>query len=193
MLCTQATLQAQRLLVRQWPLPNCHARRWSRLSVSHSSLTSHGRLPVNTVTIWRTALERLEQLSIDATSKTWLQEAHLANYLAATTSMLQSLDSSKRSILRCKFPMSQAYNVINTRWRRPIEEILADLTGQSVMLSVTHKSGRRYSRHSLTMNGRESSEHASFSPPPKNTYSYSDMQPSREGLPIHHPPNLTAL
>ncbi|MDQ2887305.1 MAG: hypothetical protein M3Y39_14625, partial [Chloroflexota bacterium] len=34
---------------------------------------------MNTATIWRTALERLEHIQIDSESKSWLREAHLSS------------------------------------------------------------------------------------------------------------------
>ncbi|HEY5002136.1 MAG TPA: hypothetical protein VII61_03225, partial [Ktedonobacteraceae bacterium] len=133
---------------------------------------------MNTVTIWRSALERLEHTSIDATSKTWLQEAHLANIPRTDSDDIDAptIGQPQEVHFTLQVPNNLAYDVINTRWRRSIEEILTDLTGQAVTLSVTHNPDED-TPDTLIRNDRAPSERASFSPPPKNTYSYSDMQP----------------
>ncbi len=133
---------------------------------------------MNTATIWRTALERLEHTSIDAVSKTWLQEAHLAAlpHIDNDDIDVPTIGQEQEVYFTLQLPNNLAYDIINTRWRRPIEEILADLTGQPVALSVTHKP-EEDAPDTLFMNGREPFEHTSFSSAPKNTYSYSDVQP----------------
>ena len=139
---------------------------------------------MNTVTIWRTALERLEHTTIDAASKTWLQEAHLVNIPRTDDS--DDIDTPlvgqpHEVYFSLQVPNNLAYDVINTRWRRPLEEILTDLTGQSVSLSVTHNPDED-TPDTLINNDRTPSERVSF--PPKNTYSYSDIQPQSRG-PAH--------
>jgi chromosomal replication initiator protein len=133
---------------------------------------------VNTATIWRTALERLEHTSIDATSKTWLQEAQLATIPRTDSddSNAPTVGQPQEVYFTLQVPNNLAYDVINTRWRRSIEEILTDLTGQAVTLSVTHNPDED-TPDTLIRNDRAPSERASFAPPPKNTYSYSDIQP----------------
>jgi chromosomal replication initiator protein len=146
---------------------------------------------VNTTTIWRTALERLEHTSIDAVSKTWLQEAHLATlpHIGSDDMDAPTIVGQEQEVyLTLQLPNDQAYNVINTRWRRPIEEILADLTGQSVLLSVTHKPAEDVP-DALPTNGREALERASFSSTPKNTYSYYDVQPAMSAQSSHPQPD----
>ena len=134
---------------------------------------------MNTATIWRTALERLEHTSIDAVSKTWLQEALLTTLPHAGSDDVEAptiFGQEQDVYFTLQLPNDQAYDVINTRWRRPIEEILADLTGQSVMLSVTHKSDVD-TPDTLPPDGREAFERAAFSSTPKSSYSYYDVQP----------------
>ncbi|MBV9256849.1 MAG: chromosomal replication initiator protein DnaA, partial [Ktedonobacteraceae bacterium] len=135
-------------------------------------------MPVNTATIWRTALERLEHTSIDAVSKTWLQEAHLATLPHIDTEDIDApiVGQEQEIYFTLEVPNDLAYDVINTRWRHPIEEILTDLTGQPVTLSVTHNSEDDVP-DALLSNGREPFEQTPFSQAPKNTYSYSDGQP----------------
>ena len=133
---------------------------------------------MNTATIWRTALERLEHTSIDAVSKTWLQEAHLATLPHIDTDDIDTpiVGQEQEIYFTLEVPNDLAYDVINTRWRHPIEEILTDLTGQPVTLSVTHNSEDDVP-DALLSNGREPFEQTPFSQAPKNTYSYSDGQP----------------
>src|SRR5438552_575707 len=136
-------------------------------------------MPVNTATIWRTALERLEHTSIDAVSKVWLQEAHLASLPQNNLDDIDApiIGQEQEVYFTLHVPNDLAYDVINTRWRRPIEEILMDLTGQPVMLSVMHKAEDDTPDALLPLHGREPFDHASSAPVPKNTYSYSDIQP----------------
>lgn len=132
---------------------------------------------MNTATIWRTALERLEYTSIDPVSKTWLQEAQLANIPHITTNDIGTPTVGQQDIyFTLQVSNDLAYDVINTRWRLPLEEILADLTGQAVTLSVTHHPEDNVP-DTLLMDSRESSEYTSFSSTPKNTYSRSDIPP----------------
>ncbi len=135
---------------------------------------------MNTVTIWRTALERLELTSIDATSKIWLQEAHLTSTSGTDADDIDatSVGQQQGVYFTLQVPNNLAYDIINTRWRLPIEEILADLTGQAVTLSVTHNS-EEDTPDTLIRHDRAPSERASFTQQPKNTYAYSDMQPGR--------------
>ncbi len=133
---------------------------------------------MNTATIWRTALERLEHTSIDAVSKIWLREAHLATSPQIDSDDIDAptFEQEQEVCFTLYVPNDLAYDVINTHWRRPIEEILNDLTGQPVTLSVTHKPEDDVPDALLTH------EHEPFEPAPatsipKNTYSYSDIQP----------------
>jgi chromosomal replication initiator protein len=130
---------------------------------------------VNTATIWRTALERLEHTTIDAVSKAWLQEAQLASIPRIDMGDIDTSTAGQTQevYFTLQVPNDLAYDVINTRWRRSIEEILADLTGQPVLLSVTHHSEEDIP-DTLFMDSREPSEYTSFSSIPQNTYSHPD-------------------
>jgi len=151
-------------------------------------MRSQERMPVNTVTIWRTTLERLEHMSIDSESKSWLREAHLASAPAVNTDDIDAPLDEQESGLYLMLQVSNglAREVINTRWRRSLEEILAELTGLSVMLSVTHDSDEdgMYPILEDGVGKRETFERPSFSSPgyQRNTYSYHDIMP-RTGAP----------
>jgi chromosomal replication initiator protein len=89
---------------------------------------------VNTAIIWRTALERLETTPIDAVTKTWLQDAHLSS----GTSDAATSQSEQDIYLTLQVPNDRACDIVNAHWRYILEEVLKDVTGQSVMLTVAH-------------------------------------------------------
>src|SRR5579875_1490286 len=124
--------------VQRWPLLNCRARRLLKLSVSLSLKANYGRVPVNTATIWRTTLERLEQAPVDAVSKAWLQDSHLSSVARETVLNGDAAPGAREQTLSftLQVPNSLARDVVNTRWRRSIEDILEDVVGQPVALSV---------------------------------------------------------
>ncbi len=91
---------------------------------------------MNTTTLWQDTLERLENLSVDATSKAWLQDAHLSMQEATTDDIDAAQDADVYFVLQV--PNDFARDVINTRWRSSIEDILTDAIGQHVsVMTVT--------------------------------------------------------
>ena len=100
-----------------------------------------GALIVNAAGIWRATLDRLESMPIDTTSKAWLQSAWL------TGAPNMGVDDSDASLVGTSaqdqalyftlhVPNGMARDII-TRWRRPIEDVLADVTGYPVAIRVT--------------------------------------------------------
>jgi len=94
---------------------------------------------VNAAGIWRATLDRLESMSIDTASKAWLQSAQL------TSAPNIEVDDSDASLagaqdqalyFTLQVPNGMARDII-TRWRPSIEDILADVTGYPVAISVT--------------------------------------------------------
>jgi chromosomal replication initiator protein len=101
---------------------------------------------VNTAALWRSTLERLEETPIDEVSKAWLQSAHLtdASHIGA-----DDIDASLSPQDQALYFMLQvagnlARDVISTRWRRSIEDVLMDITGQPVAISVTNGADEGY-------------------------------------------------
>ena len=95
---------------------------------------------MNAAAIWRTMLERLESAPIDEVSKAWLQSAHLMDTpnLGADDIDAASLAPQDQAMyFTLQVPGSLARDIISTRWRRSIEDILMDITGQPVAISVT--------------------------------------------------------
>jgi len=95
---------------------------------------------VNAAGIWRATLDRLASIPIDSVSKAWLQSAQLtsAPNIEAEDSDA-SLPGTRDQALyfTLQVPSGMARDVIITRWRHSIEDILADVTGYPVTISVT--------------------------------------------------------
>ena len=94
---------------------------------------------MNTATLWRTTLERLEQTTaIDNASITWLQDSHLESISQAPTDDLDAaFDAQSQGVfLRLQLPNDLAYDIINQNWQQTIEDILTEVSGQQVVLSV---------------------------------------------------------
>jgi chromosomal replication initiator protein len=98
---------------------------------------------VNAAAIWRTTLERLETAPIDEVSKAWLQSAHLAdapNIDADDIDAASLAPQDQVLYFTLEVVSSLARDVISTRWRRSIEDVLMDVTGQPVAITVTNYS-----------------------------------------------------
>jgi chromosomal replication initiator protein len=98
-------------------------------------------MAVNVATIWRAALERLETAPMDAVCKAWLLSANLTNasYGGLDDYDTDALTDDEWLYFTLQVPSTLARDVINTRWRRSIEDILAEVTGQQVAIIVTHE------------------------------------------------------
>jgi chromosomal replication initiator protein len=127
---------------------------------------------VNAAVIWRTTLERLENAPIDEVSKAWLQSAQLMdapNHGADDIDAASFAQQDQAMYFTLQVPGSLARDVISTRWRRSIEDILMDITGQSVAISVTDGADDGYFdrethyRSSMAGNNQD------------NSYSYYDL------------------
>ncbi|TMF52084.1 MAG: hypothetical protein E6I32_01370, partial [Chloroflexi bacterium] len=80
----------------------------------------------NTAAIWHTTLDRLETAPMDAVCKAWLQSANLtsAPHFGEDDLDAASLPGQEEALyFTLQVPSSLARDVINTRWRRPIEDI----------------------------------------------------------------------
>src|SRR6266566_61796 len=99
-----------------------------------------GAAIVNAAGIWRATLDRLASMPIDPVSKAWLQSAQLTS---APNIGVEDSDASlpgtrdQALYFTLQVPSGMARDVIITRWRHSIEDILADVTGYPVTISVT--------------------------------------------------------
>ena len=123
---------------------------------------------MNAAAIWRTMLERLETAAIDEVSKAWLQSSHLtdAPNIGADDIDAASLAPQEQAMyFMLQVPGSLARDVIGTRWRRSIEDILMDITGQPVAISVTDAIDDGYSEREMSY--RSSNNYAYYESPVK--------------------------
>jgi len=97
----------------------------------------------NTAAIWRDTLERLKTTPIDAVSKAWLQSAYLTSTPDIGADDIDAAafndhgETERAIYFTLQVPGSLARDIISTRWRRSIEDILMDVTGQQVAITVT--------------------------------------------------------
>ena len=134
---------------------------------------------MNTATIWRDALERLEQTSVDATSRAWLQDAHLSTMQNATTDDIDADSQEPGAYFVLQVPNDLARDVINTRWRRSLEDILMDVTGQHVTImtvTVAQHDTADNNEQELITDDFESNE--SSEPYEQSNYAYYDAKPN---------------
>src|SRR2546427_9271148 len=187
------------LLVQQLLLPNCHAKLWLRSNVSLLLKTNMGSIAVNVATIWRTTLERLETAPIDAVCKAWLLSANLTNasYNGMDDFDVDTQANDESLYFTLHVPSTLARDVINTRWRRSIEDILADVTGQPVAIAVTNALDDSGFSH-RDMNNRfqaprhhQTNDFAYYDFPTKSSLQH-DVQDIQYGS-VHSADNLTEV
>ena len=128
---------------------------------------------MNTATIWRTTLERLDRTPVDAVSKAWLQDARLSSIPHADAGGIDSSPNGQDQGLyfTLQVPNDLARDVINTRWRHAIEEVLMDVTGQPVTISVANITDEPPAAQEPSTNSRES-----FNRVPPSTNDYQPQQ-----------------
>lgn len=128
---------------------------------------------MNVVTIWHAALDRLETAPIDAVCKAWLLSANLSNasYNGLDNFDIDALTNDESLYFTLQVPSTLARDVINTRWRRSIEDALADVTGQPVTIAVTH------ALDEATLSGRDTNNRFLSTRHQVNDYAYYDYVP----------------
>lgn len=96
---------------------------------------------VNVASIWHTTLERLDTLPIDAVTKAWLQAASLteAPYPGTDDFADEASDGEEALYFLLTVSSGRARDTLDMHWRRPIEELLADITDQPVSLMIVHE------------------------------------------------------
>ncbi|HET9919215.1 MAG TPA: chromosomal replication initiator protein DnaA [Ktedonobacteraceae bacterium] len=146
---------------------------------------------MNAATIWRTTLERLETAPVtpDAVCKEWLRSAHLINapYIGADDiDAAAPSDSEQLIYFTLQVPNDFARDVINTRWRRSIEDVLTDVTGQPVNIAITHNGVEEGLVLHEEANGHEDYP-AGASPANIQTNGYSDYEAPPARPAVQHP------
>jgi chromosomal replication initiator protein len=124
----------------------------------------------NTI-IWQTTLDRLQDAPMDAVCRSWLQSAQLASLPGFGADDIEAgypdnlgnlADEDELLYFTLHVPGPLARDVINTRWRRRIEDILTSLTGQPVTILV---SDQPYSEAYLSPHYSPGSDYASYDYP----------------------------
>ena len=95
---------------------------------------------VDIAALWRTTLERLASRPVDAVARTWLQEAQLSHTPHVDVDDIDAPLTAENPSLHfmLEVPSDQARDVIQTRWRRSLEAILMEVTGQPTTISITY-------------------------------------------------------
>ncbi len=90
-------------------------------------------------TIWRTALEHLEKSAVDPDSRSWLQDARLLSLASGGPSEQDGLfDGQEREgIFVLQVSSDLARDVISARWQHALEQLLQEVTGQVVTLTIS--------------------------------------------------------
>ena len=133
---------------------------------------------MNAATIWRTTLERLETAPIDAVCKAWLQSAHLMNNAAVGVDDIEAASlplQDEALYFTLQVPSNLARDVIITRWRHSIEDILADVTGQPVVIVVTHGLDDIMSTREFPNRGNANSRYPASTQHSASDYGYYDF------------------
>jgi chromosomal replication initiator protein len=139
---------------------------------------------VNAAIIWRTTLERLETAPIDAVCKAWLQSAHLMHNATVGADDIDaaSLPSQDEALyFTLQVPSNLARDVIITRWRRTIEDALAEVTDQPVVIAVTHDLDEMPSAREFSNSGSVNNHFSTSTQHPTADYAYYDF-PSPQAM-----------
>ncbi len=127
---------------------------------------------MNAAVIWQTALERLDMAPLDAVSRAWLQSAQL---MSAPNVGADDIDADATTAedqalyFMLQVPSVLARDMLNTHWRLSIEDILADVTGQPVTVSIVNGLDDPFDASSDA-----DADAPGSVPPQKSDYSYYD-------------------
>ncbi len=125
---------------------------------------------MNAAVIWQTALERLDMAPLDAVSRAWLQSALLTSAPSVGADDIDADTTTAEDqalYFMLQVPSVLARDMLNTHWRFSIEDILADVTGQPVTVSIVNGLDDPFGASS-------DAGSAGSAPPQKSDYSYYD-------------------
>lgn len=96
---------------------------------------------VNVTSIWHAALERLDTVPVDAVCKSWLEAASLTqtSFTGVDDLSIGIPGEEGQLAFLLNMPNTLARDVVNVRWRNVIEDLLAELVGQTISLSIVHE------------------------------------------------------
>lgn len=130
---------------------------------------------VNVASIWHTTLERLDTIPVDAVCKAWLQAASLTQvpYASGDDFAAETPDVEETLYFLLNVSTNLARDVLNTRWRRIIEDILLDITQQPVSLSIVHETQESTAMHETS--GPPGNQSHAPSSLPTDSYAYYEI------------------
>lgn len=129
---------------------------------------------MNVASIWQTTLERLDTAAVDAISWSWLQAASLTLAPSEGAADLDASRAEETLSLSLTMPNALARDAVNTRWRHIIEELLVDITGQPVSLSLLYKTDEATLMHETPDTPANGARNSSARPP-KEAYTYYEI------------------
>ena len=135
---------------------------------------------VNVASIWQTTLERLDTYPVDAVCNAWLRASSLTeDPFAGEDEFLSTIPATGEGMhFLLNVPNDLARDMLNTRWRSTIENILVDVTEQPVSLSIISKAKEPTPMHE-TSNATDTRSHPPTSQLTENYTTYeSSVQPS---------------
>ncbi len=94
----------------------------------------YGENFVNTATIWRMTLTQLDFTSLDALTRSWLQEARLIELSSNDATTRQA---GQKLAFTLQVSSELASDVLTTRWQGALEDTLRQVIGQPVSLTIS--------------------------------------------------------
>ena len=104
---------------------------------------------MNVASIWQITLERLDTVPVDAVCKAWLEEASLisAPHTGAAHTIAEASDAEEMLYFLLRVSSSLARDILATRWRLTLEDVLVDITGRPVSLSLVYEADESTPMH----------------------------------------------
>lgn len=129
---------------------------------------------VNVASIWQMTLERLGAVPIDTMCKGWLEAATLTQVPSTDADALAGSDAEEILYFLLHVPSKMARDVLHTRWRSTIEDVLLDITGQPVSLSLVYETDEPTPMHE-TSSSPDGRSHASPTHSTADDYTYYEI------------------
>ncbi|MGH2506807.1 MAG: chromosomal replication initiator protein DnaA [Ktedonobacteraceae bacterium] len=146
-------------------------------------------MQLNVASIWQTTLERLGTVSVDAVCWSWLLTANLTQAPNVEREGFEDSMAEEALYLQLQLPSDLAYSVVKTHWQQTIEELLADITGHMIFLSLFYKTDENSSMHETLGSQNDSAPNAR---PVKDYTNYAEVpapvhEAQLDGREMQHP------
>ncbi len=163
---------------------------------------------MNTATIWRIAYERLHQQPLNAVSKAWLQDAYLSGTPPIETDdITDTFDGEALRHFTLHVPGALARDVLHSRWQPMLIDVLADVVGEPVTLSIVATTDENedtlpHQPLSVQEEGNEVAVIEKTAKPEKTASNYQHHErasnsmgvlPSMPSVPVPHAPHIASM